>query len=100
MCPIPSSYYGMVGLALASIAGCGWLMSSGTSFAVFWCTWAEYQWVLFVSGSGALSRDTGGTEELGVACGELWLWQWELRLSIGLVQTLLAQGCLLCVTGF
>ncbi|NXB00576.1 NU6M oxidoreductase, partial [Cnemophilus loriae] len=25
-------YYRVVGLALASVAGCGWLMSPGTSF--------------------------------------------------------------------
>ncbi|NXQ42648.1 NU6M oxidoreductase, partial [Catharus fuscescens] len=31
----PSYYYGVVGLVLTSVAGCGWLMSPGTSFAVF-----------------------------------------------------------------
>nr|YP_004769926.1 NADH dehydrogenase subunit 6 [Gracula religiosa]AEK28717.1 NADH dehydrogenase subunit 6 [Gracula religiosa] len=28
----PSPYYGVVGLVLASVAGCGWLMSLGVSF--------------------------------------------------------------------
>ena len=28
----PSPYYGVVGLVLASVAGCGWLLSLGVSF--------------------------------------------------------------------
>lgn len=28
----PSPYYGVVGLVLASVAGCGWLVSLGVSF--------------------------------------------------------------------
>ncbi|NXH68675.1 NU6M oxidoreductase, partial [Hydrobates tethys] len=28
----PSSYYGVVGLVLASLMGCGWLLSLGVSF--------------------------------------------------------------------
>nr|YP_009040185.1 NADH dehydrogenase subunit 6 [Pericrocotus ethologus]AGI78567.1 NADH dehydrogenase subunit 6 [Pericrocotus ethologus] len=28
----PSPYYGVVGLVMASVAGCGWLVSLGTSF--------------------------------------------------------------------
>lgn len=28
----PSPYYGVVGLVLASVAGCGWLLSLGASF--------------------------------------------------------------------
>ncbi|NXA91265.1 NU6M oxidoreductase, partial [Melanocharis versteri] len=30
----PSSYYGVVGSVLASVAGCGWLMSPGISFVL------------------------------------------------------------------
>lgn len=30
----PFYYYGVVGLALASVAGCGWLMSPGASFVL------------------------------------------------------------------
>ncbi|NXA87120.1 NU6M oxidoreductase, partial [Melanocharis versteri] len=28
----PSPYYGVVGLVIASVAGCGWLVSLGVSF--------------------------------------------------------------------
>jgi len=28
----PSPYYGIVGLVLASVAGCGWLLNLGVSF--------------------------------------------------------------------
>ncbi|NWZ76456.1 NU6M oxidoreductase, partial [Poecile atricapillus] len=30
----PCYYYGVVGLVSASVAGCGWLMSPGTSFVL------------------------------------------------------------------
>lgn len=81
----PFYYYGVVGLVLASVAGCGWLMSPGASFVLL---------VLFVVHLGRISAGSvysvpdsltltpfqkyGGMEELfGVACGKLWLWLWE-----------------------
>ncbi|NXB14953.1 NU6M oxidoreductase, partial [Rhagologus leucostigma] len=61
----PSYYYRMVGLVLASLAGCGWLMSPGTSFGslVLYLVYLGRILVGFVysvSGSGPLSRNLGG----------------------------------------
>ncbi|NWT68222.1 NU6M oxidoreductase, partial [Prunella himalayana] len=67
----PFHYYEVVGSVLASVAGCGWLMSPGTSFVLL-VLFLEYLgrilmgFVYSVSGSGSLSRNVGGWK-LGVA---------------------------------
>lgn len=63
----PSCYYGLV---LASVAGCGWLMSPGTSLVslVLFLLYLGRILVGFVhsvSGSGPLSRNLGGFVEYG-----------------------------------
>ncbi|NXP01330.1 NU6M oxidoreductase, partial [Certhia brachydactyla] len=67
----PSYYYGMVGLVLASVAVCEWLMSPGTSFVllVLFLVYLGRTLVGFVysvSGSGSLSRNMGGLKDHGV----------------------------------
>lgn len=84
-------YYGVVGLVLASVAECGWLMSPGTSFVLL-VLFLVYLgrilvgFVYSVSGSGAFSRNTGGLKSLvwpvasfGYDCGSY------VCLSVGLV---------------
>ncbi|NXS17607.1 NU6M oxidoreductase, partial [Mystacornis crossleyi] len=61
----PSYYHGVVGLVLASVAGCGWLMGPGTSFGLL-VLYSVYSGrilmgsIYSVSGSGPLSRSLGG----------------------------------------
>ncbi|NXK61785.1 NU6M oxidoreductase, partial [Sylvietta virens] len=67
------SYYVMVGLELAVVAGCGWLMSPGTSFALL-VLFLVYLgrilvgFVYSVSGSGPISRNMGGLKNC-------WVWR-------------------------
>ncbi|NXM21951.1 NU6M oxidoreductase, partial [Ploceus nigricollis] len=61
----PFYCYGVVGLILASVAGCGWLMSPGTTFVLLVlfsvCLGRILEgFVYSVSGSGPLSRNMGG----------------------------------------
>ncbi|NXO38434.1 NU6M oxidoreductase, partial [Locustella ochotensis] len=61
----PSYYYGVVGLVLAFVPGCGWLMAPSTSFMllVLFLVYLGRILVGFVnsvSGSGPLSRNMGG----------------------------------------
>ncbi|NWH98528.1 NU6M oxidoreductase, partial [Tichodroma muraria] len=66
-------YYGKVGLILASVAGCGWLRSPGTSFVLL-VLFLMYLgrilmgFVYSVSGSGSLSRNMGGLKSCWVWC--------------------------------
>ncbi|NXH83783.1 NU6M oxidoreductase, partial [Edolisoma coerulescens] len=67
----PYYYYGAVGLVLASAAGCGWLMSPGTSFVslvLFSVSLGRILvgFVYSVSGSGPLSRNLGGLKSCWV----------------------------------
>ncbi|NXU38411.1 NU6M oxidoreductase, partial [Drymodes brunneopygia] len=61
----PSYYYGVVGSVLASVGGCGWLMSPGTAFlSLVLCLVhlgrIAVGFVHSVSGSGPLFRNIGG----------------------------------------
>ncbi|NWX54618.1 NU6M oxidoreductase, partial [Promerops cafer] len=65
----PSYYYGVVGLVLASVPGCGWLLSTGTSFVLLVLYLVHLGrtlvgFVYSVSGSGPLYRHMAGIEEL------------------------------------
>lgn len=47
----PSPYYGVVGLVVASVIGCGWLVSLGVSFvslALFLVYLGGCWWFLFI----------------------------------------------------
>lgn len=65
----PFYYYGVVGFVLASVAGCGWPMSLGTSFVLFLVCLGGILvgFAYSVSGSGTLSRNMGGWK----SC---WVW--------------------------
>ena len=38
----PSPYYGVVGLVVASVIGCGWLVSLGVSFLFFFYLFSSF----------------------------------------------------------
>nr|YP_001586121.1 NADH dehydrogenase subunit 6 [Phoenicopterus roseus]YP_009166052.1 NADH dehydrogenase subunit 6 [Phoenicopterus ruber]ABO93082.1 NADH dehydrogenase subunit 6 [Phoenicopterus roseus]AKZ30044.1 NADH dehydrogenase subunit 6 [Phoenicopterus ruber] len=88
----PSPYYGVVGLVLASVAGCGWLLSLGVSFVslVLFMVYLGGMLVVFVY-SVSLAADPfpeawGDWGVMGYAMGLL------LVLGIGVVAGGLVEG--------